>query len=804
MSVAAAALPDIITKDPALQIVSDAAGRMRVSVEWVRCDSRRAVAVEEAVAKQDGVRVVHAYPRTGSVVVWYSPRRCDRSAVLSAISSAADVAAELIPARAPHSSEIANTDVLRMVIGGAALGMLGVRRYVFARSPLLGPNGRILATGVTVFTGYPFLRGALRSLRSGRAGTDALVSAATVASLVLRENVVALTVLWLLNIGEYLQDLTLRRTRRAISELLRGSQDTAWIRLTEGPGTGTEIQVPIDSVQIGDDVVIHDHVAIPVDGEVIDGEAIVNQSAITGENLPVSVVVGAHVHAGSVVVRGRLVVRAQAVGKQTAIGRIIARVEEAQHDRAPIQTVGENFSRRFVPTSFIVSAVTLAITGDVRRAMTMLLIACPCAVGLSTPTAISAAIGNGARRGILIKGGSHLEQAGRVDAIVFDKTGTLTVGRPVVTNIIALHKDWEPEQVLAYAASSEIHSRHPLAEAVIRSTEERHITIPPHEECEVLVGLGMRTWADGRTLLLGSPGLLRAEKVRVSKKASEWVDRLRRQAETPLLLAVDGTLVGLISLRDEVRPEAVEVLGKLRDNGIRRVVMLTGDHPDIAQVVAEELGIDEWRAEVMPEDKLEVVRGLQNDGYVVGMVGDGINDAPALAAADIGIAMGLAGTDVAVETADVALANDDLHRLLDVRDLGARAVDVIRENYGMSIAVNAAGLHHRRGRRAVPRAGRDPAQRILRRGGDQQLPADPLPARVVAIASAAKPGAAGRHPTTRRSTARRSLAGQLISVATACRVRRGSTRLGPTSETRSARFTPDSLSLTGSTSRRKV
>ena len=244
MSVAAAALPDITTKDPALQIVSDAAGRMRVSVGWVRCNSRRAVAVEEAVAKQDGVRVVHAYPRTGSVVVWYSPRRCDRSAVLSAISSAAQVAAELIPARAPHSSEIANTEVLRMVIGGAALGMLGVRRYVFARPPLLGPNGRILATGVTVFTGYPFLRGALGSLRSGRAGTDALVSAATVASLVLRENVVALTVLWLLNIGEYLQDLTLRRTRRAISELLRGSQDTAWIRLTEGPGPSPRFRCP--------------------------------------------------------------------------------------------------------------------------------------------------------------------------------------------------------------------------------------------------------------------------------------------------------------------------------------------------------------------------------------------------------------------------------------------------------------------------------------------------------------------------------------------------------------------------------
>ncbi|MGC2656064.1 MAG: manganese-exporting P-type ATPase CtpC, partial [Mycobacterium sp.] len=555
-----------------------------------------------------------------------------------------------------------------------------------------GPTGGLAATAGTVFTGYPFLRGALRSLRSGRAGTDALVSAATVASLVLRENVVALTVLWLLNIGEYLQDLTLRRTRRAISDLLRGTQDTAWIRLTEGPEAGTEVQVPIDTLQIGDQVVVHDHVAIPVDGEVVDGEAVVDQSAITGETLPVSVINGARVHAGSVVVRGRLVVQARAVGNQTTIGRIITRVEEAQNDRAPIQTVGENFSRRFVPTSFIVSAITLLLTRDVRRAMTMLLVACPCAVGLATPTAISAAIGNGARRGILIKGGSHLEQAGRVDAIVFDKTGTLTVGRPVVTNIVAMHPDWQPEQVLAYAASSEIHSRHPLAEAVIRSTEERHITIPPHEECEVLVGLGMRTWADGRTLLLGSPSLLSAENVQVSQEAADWVDKLRRQAETPLLLAVDGALVGLISLRDEVRAEAPEVVKKLRANGVRRIVMLTGDHPEIAGVVAGELGIDDWRAEVLPEDKLRVVRELQSEGHVVGVVGDGINDAPALAAADIGIAMGLAGTDVAVETADVALANDDLNRLLDVGDLGARAVEVIRENYGMSIAVNAAGL----------------------------------------------------------------------------------------------------------------
>lgn len=537
----------------------------------------RAVAIEQAVDQVPGVRAVHAYPRTGSVVVWYSPRRCDRDAVRSAMTAAAGVARHLVPGRSPRSADVHNADIVRMAIGAVALILLGIRRYGFARPPLLGSTSRTLATGATIITGYPFLRGALRTLTGNRsAGTDVLVSAATVASLVLRENVVALTVLWLLNIGEYLQDLTLRRTRRAIANLLQGTQDTVWLRLADR----TEIEVAVDGVRVGDQVVIHEQVAIVVDGVVCDGEAIVDQSAITGENLPVAVGPGSKVYAGSVVVRGRLVVTAEAVGSHTTIGRIITRVEEAQQHRAPIQTVGENFSRRFVPASFLLSAATLVVTRDVRRAMTMLLVACPCAVGLATPTVISAAIGNGARRGILIKGGSHLEQAGRVDAMVFDKTGTLTLGRPIVTNVVAFHKDWEPEQVLAYAASSEIHARHPLAEAVIRSTRERHIVIPPHEECEVLVGLGMRTRADGRTLLLGSPSLLRQEKVRVTSRAAAWVDKLRKRAETPLLLAVDGKLVGLISLRDEVRPEAAEVLRALRTAGVRRMVMLTGDHPD--------------------------------------------------------------------------------------------------------------------------------------------------------------------------------------------------------------------------------
>lgn len=673
----------------AVAAASEAAGRVRYAVPRLRDRPGLAALVEDAVEQVPGVRAVHAFPRTGSVVVWFRPDGCDHAAVAAAIDGAADTPAPAVPARMPRSAEVDNADLARMAVGGLTLLLLGGRRYVLRRPPVLGRSARTVATGVTIFTGYPFLRGALRGLAGRRApGTDALVSAATVASLVLRENVVALTVLWLLNIGEYLQDLTLRRTRRAIRDLLTGAQADAWVLDADG----TERLVDIDALRVGDHVVVHQHVAIPVDGVVVEGDAVVDRSAITGETLPVAVPVGTYVHAGTVVMRGRLVVRAEAVGRDTAIGRVITRVEEAQEDRAPVQTVGEGFSRRFVPGSFALAAATFVVTRDVRRAMTMLLIACPCAVGLSTPTAISAAIGNGARRGILIKGGSHLEAAARVDAVVFDKTGTLTVGRPVVTNVVSFDDAWEPEQVLAYAASSEIHSRHPLAQAVIRSTEERHIAIPEREECEVLLGQGMRTVADGRVLLLGTLALLEGQGVAITDDALGWLRRLQDQAETPLLLAVDGRLTGLISLRDTVRPGARAVVEALRADGVRSIVMLTGDHPRVAEAVARELGIEEWHAEVLPEHKQDLVRALQERGHVVAMVGDGTNDAPALALADVGIAMGIGGTDVALEAAEIALAGDDLGRLLELRDLSREAVRVIRQNYGMAIAVNAAGL----------------------------------------------------------------------------------------------------------------
>ena len=669
-------------------VVAEAGGRLRLVAPCLTGSPSRAVLVEDRLDSVAGVVAVQAFPVTGSVVVWTDPE-ADRAEILRVVTAVADSPVDAPVNRAPRSADVANRELVRIAVGGAALLVLGVRRYGLGRPPALSPRSRLVVSGVTVFTGYPFAKGALGTLAGRRtAGTDALVTAATVASLLLRENVVALTVLWLLNIGEWLQTLTLRRTRRAISALLAGTETTAWVQLSDG----TEVEMDIGRLGVGDLVVLHDQVTVPVDGEVVEGTGVVDQAALTGEALPVAVAPGDRLHAGSVNLRGRLVVRASATGEDTAIGRIIARVERAQDDRAPMETVGETFSSRFVPASFTLAALTWLITGDVRRAMTMLLIACPCAVGLATPTAVSAAIGNGASRGVLIKGGAHLEAAGRVDAVVFDKTGTLTVGTPVVTNVVSFSDGWTPEQVLGYAASSEVHSRHPLAQAVIRSTEERHVYIPPHEECEVLLGLGMRTQADGRVLLLGSEALMAGEGVPVGAEALDWLRTLREATETPLLLAVDGELVGLVSLRDEVRPEARAVIDALRADGVRRVVMLTGDHGTAAAAVARALDIDEWRAETLPEHKQDVIAQLRAEGYTVAMVGDGTNDAPALAAADIGIAMGVSGTDVAVETADVALVGDDLRHLLDLRQLGGRTLDIVRQNYGMSIAVNGAGL----------------------------------------------------------------------------------------------------------------
>lgn len=673
-------------------VAAAAGGRFRAVLAWMRGDDRVAAAVEHHLSGADGVRAVRVFPRTGNVVVWHDPATLDQAGIRDLLATGLDVAPIPRPIRIPPQAQ--DVELARLLLGGAVLGLAVLRRTVLSpraldRVPLLSPQSSTVALVVSIFTGYPFVRGALRSLtgRSG-GGTDLLVTVATAASLLLRENVVALTVLWLLNIGEFLQELTLRRTRRAIEDLLSLGEDQVWLVTADG----TEVRVPLEDVAVGDVLACYEHSAIGVDGLVIDGAGVVDQAPITGEPLPAYVTTGGQVYAGTILVRGTLRVRAIAVGAETTVGRIITRVEQAQTDRAPIQTVATRFSRRFVPASLALAVLTFLVTRDARRAMTMLLVACPCAAGLSTPTAINAAIGNGARRGILIKGGTHLEAAGRLTAVAFDKTGTLTIGRPLVTNVISFDRGWSPERVLAVAASSEVHIHHPLAEAVVRHTEERRIEIPLHERCEVLLGLGVRVDMQHNILLLGSPRLMTQSAVPLPPEAVQWIEQMLRRAETPICLASDGKLVGLLGVTDAIRPESRNLVARLAAQGIERVVMFTGDSPVAAQAVAERLGIHEWYAEVLPEAKVDVVARLQAEGHTVATIGDGVNDAPALALSDVGIAMGLSGTDVAVETADIALAGDHIEQVAAVIELGRHTLGVVRQNYALSIGVNTLGL----------------------------------------------------------------------------------------------------------------
>ncbi|HXJ34474.1 MAG TPA: cation-translocating P-type ATPase [Candidatus Eisenbacteria bacterium] len=661
--------------------------------------------MEAALAEYPGVIEVRATPSTGRLLVRYQ-----------APLTAEDVARRLrrdlrrAPLKRRHPTQVVppravagvghdhhdhdHDDSLRhhvknLVLGGGVLaGLLG-KRLLLGVGPVVSSPLLFAITALsTIVTSYPYLRGAISSIRARRSPTtDTLVSAATIASLALRESVTGLTVVWLLNLGEYLQALTLRRTRRAIRALLETGPDDAWIVVN-----GSEVRGPIAAIAPGDLVAVHGGERIPVDGRVELGSGTVNQAPITGESMPVTLNAGDPVYAGTVLLAGALRVRCERVGADTAVGRLIKRVEEAEELRPRIQTVGERFAARFVPASFVLAGLVYGVTGDARRALTMLLIACPCAAGLATPTAVSAAVGNGARRGVLIKGGTHLESAAALDVVVFDKTGTLTEGLPRVERVLSLARDYSAAQVLGLAANVELHSQHPLALAVLDHARNRAVAIPSHDECEILVGRGVHADWENNCVLVGSRKLLTDFSVVVPDQVERLYERLATAPETVMYVAHQNQVIGLIGVRDKVRPDARTALDELRRAGVARLLLLTGDGEAAARSVAEAVGIDEWRSQVLPEEKYDAIRDLRQGGARVAMVGDGINDAPALALADVGIAMGTAGSDVAIEAADIALASDDIRHVATVVRLSQRTIRIVRQNYAIALGVNAGGL----------------------------------------------------------------------------------------------------------------
>ncbi len=578
---------------------------------------------------------------------------------------------------------------------GFALGLAAERILPQAAVPLFA---LAVAAG-----GYYMAKAAWVALRTSK-GLDInfLMTVAVLGAIGLGRWEEAAEVVCLFAAGNALAASTMDRTRAALRGLLSMAPPTASVR--EGH---REIRRPVEEVGIGATVHVRPGERIPLDGEVVDGQSAVDEAALTGESLPVSKRAGDGVFAGSMNGRGALEIKVTRRSDDGALARIVHLVEEAQARRAPIQQIVDRFARFYTPAILVLAAllafgpVLLGWAEPMKwvyQALALLVVACPCALVVSTPVAVASAIASASRRGLLIKGGAFLEALGTVDAVAFDKTGTLTAGRPEVTDFVTTD-GYKPAELMAIAAALEHRSEHPLAEAILRKHREIEPTpcccdgaASPHlvvvEEFEAFPGRGVGGRVDGRHIYVGNPPFMTEQGIPTSQ-AEATLEAWRGQGKTPILVGEPGRLLGLMAISDAARPEAQEALASLRRAGIRHIVMLTGDHRTVAEPVAQELGADEVLADLMPHEKVKAVQGLLGRFGRVAMVGDGINDAPALATSTVGIAMGVRGSDAALETADVVLMQDDLRLLAPAVRLGREAMAIIRQNIVFSLAIKA-------------------------------------------------------------------------------------------------------------------
>lgn len=561
----------------------------------------------------------------------------------------------------------------------------------------LGASGRItipLLALSTIAGGWFIAPRGFRAARNLALDMNFLMTVAAIGAASIGKWGEGASAMFLFAVAQLLETYSMDRARNAIKALMDLSPTEATVRRN-----GREETVSVAEVTAGETIVIRPGQKIPLDGEVLSGRSAVNQAPITGESIPVEKEPGAEVFAGSINEQGALDVRVTKLVEDTTLARIIHAVEEAQATRAPSQSFVDSFSRIYTP-AVVLLAVLIVIFPPLLgfgawgmwfyRALAMLVIACPCALVISTPVTIVSGLAGAAKGGVLIKGGAHLENAGNITTIAFDKTGTLTEGRPSVTDVMPFDGSDEAD-VLRLAAAIEQGSEHPLARAILAEAGARHIETPTSENFESLVGRGVRATIEGRTFYLGNERLCH-EQGSCTPESEELLQRFEREGKTAVLLSSEKKQVGIIAIADKVRPEARDSIAALRKSGIRRILMLTGDNEGAARAVAERLGVDEFHAELLPDHKVRIVRELEASGERVAFVGDGVNDAPALATATVGLAMGAAGTDVALETADIALMGDDLSRLPFALRLSRRTLRIIKQNIWFSIAIKVVFL----------------------------------------------------------------------------------------------------------------
>ncbi len=523
---------------------------------------------------------------------------------------------------------------------------------------------------------YPLVKtGILDLIHEHKVGTEIFVTVATLVAVFGGETVAGAVLMVIILIAEFIAELNTDRARASIKSLIGSVPQVALLR-TEGG----ERSVPIGELKVGDVVLVRPGEKIPVDGRVIGGQGSVNEAPITGESLPKDKAVNAQVFAGTVVDSGALDIQTERLGTDTTFSRIIALVESAEAEAAPVQKLADKVAAWLIPVVFVFLIVVYFVTRDVRMIVTLMIFTSPAELGLATPLVMIAAIARAARTGILIKGGIYLETLAKVDVVVFDKTGTLTANRPEVVEISSRNAAFDESTLLRLAAAADRRSAHPLAKAVVDAANRKGIAMPEPESFDQLQGRGVRATVEGRVVLVGNAALLRESGVALEAALEDG-------GRTPVHVAVDGQFAGLIFIADTLRPGARQALAELKATGVKRIVMLTGDNAATAQVVAAELGIDEVRAELMPADKVAAIAELQAQGHRVAMVGDGVNDAPALAKADVGIAMGGGGTQAALEAADIALMTDDLGKIAAARAIARRAYRTVQENLFVGVGV---------------------------------------------------------------------------------------------------------------------
>jgi Cd2+/Zn2+-exporting ATPase len=540
---------------------------------------------------------------------------------------------------------------------------------------------RVLMIVAVVVAGTRIAVRAVRALYARTIGIELLVTVAVSGAVAIGEYWEAAAVTFLFAVGGALEAMTLGRTRRALRELLDLAPTVAVV-----VRDGRQVEVAPDQAGVGETVVIKNGARVPVDGEVLSGQAAIDESSITGESIPAEKQPGTRVFAGTVARSGFLAVRATGVGADTTLARVIHRVEQAQEAKAHAQRFIERFARWYTPGIIVLAAVTGVWTRDVELALTLLVIGCPGALVISMPVSIVAGIGRAARSGILIKGGEHLETTARITAVAFDKTATLTRGRPVLTDLVPT-PGTSSEELLAWAAAAEAGSEHPLATPILRAAAQAGLDTPAVPQHVVShPGKGVESHTAAGRVLVGTLALLDELGVHQDGATAGVVARLAQAGRTPMVVAVEDRVLGVLAVADQPRPDAAAAVAALRRAGVTRVLMLTGDDVRVARSVGGAVGVGEVAAGLLPEDKLAAVRALQDEGHVVAMVGDGVNDAPALAVADVGVAMGAAGSAVAVETADVALLGDRLARLPEAIALSRRTVRNLRQNVAIALA----------------------------------------------------------------------------------------------------------------------